>query len=374
LVALLLVAIVAASGVALTRIFVQRTGSDTGVAGAPNAPGAPDGAQGGGAAPDDNGANGTNGGSLDLSAIASAVDPTVVNIDTTLGLQQGRAAGTGIVLTSSGDVLTNNHVIAGSTSISATDVGNGQTYRATVLGYDRSHDLAVIHLEGASKLRTASIGDSSKVNVGDSVAAIGNAGGRGGTPAAVSGTVTAVDQTITASDENGANTEQLTGLIQVAANIQPGDSGGPLVDGAGHVIGVDTAASTDFRFQASGGQGFAIPINEAITVAKQIQAGHASRTVHIGPTAFLGVQVTGSDRGGSGATVAGVVQGSPADQAGLSRGDVITSVDGTTVDTPSALTDLLILHHPGDQVTIGWTDTSGRSQSQTVRLTTGPAG
>jgi S1-C subfamily serine protease len=303
----------------------------------------------------------------------------VVNIETTLGLQQGGAAGTGIVLTSSGDVLTNNHVIAGSTAVTGTDVGNGQTYPATVLGYDRSHDLAVIHLQGASKLRTAAIGDSSKVNVGDPIVAVGNAGGRGGTPAAVSGSVTALEQTITASDENGANAEQLTGLIQIAANIEPGDSGGPLVNAAGQAIGIDTAASTDFRFQASGGQGFAIPINQAVSIARQIQASKASATVHIGPTAFLGVQVTGSSRGngsgnGSGAVVAGVVQGSPADGAGLSRGDVIVSVDGTTIDTPSALTDALSGHHPGDRVTIGWVDQSGQSQSQSVRLTTGPAG
>jgi S1-C subfamily serine protease len=366
-IALLLVIVVGATGVAFTRIVWQATGANTGSTGARPGVGAP--APGNGAAP----GGVANGPAPDVSAVAAAVDPAVVNIETTLGLQQGGAAGTGIVLTSSGDVLTNNHVIAGSTSVSGVDVGNGQTYQATVLGYDRTHDLAVIHLQGASKLRTASIGDSGKVAVGDGIVAIGNAGGRGGTPAAVAGTVMAVDQTITATDENGSNAEQLTGLIQVAANIEPGDSGGPLVDSSGHVIGVDTAASTDFRFQASGGQGFAIPINQAITIAKQIQAGRASSTVHIGPTAFLGVQVSGGGNGVSGATVAGVVANSPADQAGLARGDVIISVDGTTIDSPTALTDLLIGHHPGDRVTIGWTDSSGRAQSKSVRLTTGPA-
>lgn len=377
LIALLLLAIVVASGAALTRIFLNATSASQGAQRQPGA-GAP--APG---APDNNGGNSTNRAPLDAQSVAASVDPWVVNIETTLGLQQGGAAGTGIVLTSSGDVLTNNHVIAGSTAITGTDVGNGQTYQATVLGYDRGHDLAVVHLQGASKLRTAAIGDSSKVNVGDQIVAVGNAGGRGGTPAAVSGSVMALEQTITASDENGANAEQLTGLIQVAANIEPGDSGGPLVNASGQAIGIDTAASTDFRFQASGGQGFAIPINQAVSVARQIQAGKASAAVHIGPTAFLGVQVTGSSRGngsgngsgsGSGAVVAGVVQGSPADDAGLSRGDVIVSVDGTTIDTPSALTDALIGHHPGDRVTIGWVDQSGQSQRQSVRLTTGPAG
>jgi S1-C subfamily serine protease len=376
LVALLLLVIVTASGAALTRIFVTATGASRGTPSSGNAPGY--GAPAPGGAPNNNGGGGAP---LDAQSVAASVNPWVVNIETTLGLQQGGAAGTGIVLTSSGDVLTNNHVIAGSTSITGTDVGNGQTYQATVLGYDRSHDLAVIHLQGASKLRTAAIGDSSKVSVGDGIVAVGNAGGRGGTPAAVSGTVTALEQTITASDENGANAEQLTGLIQVAANIEPGDSGGPLVNAAGQAIGIDTAASTDFRFQASGGQGFAIPINQAVSVAKEIQTGKASSTVHIGATAFLGVQVTGSNGGGNGsgngsggAVVAGVVQGSPADSAGLSRGDVIISVDGTTIDTPSALTDALIGHHPGDRVTIGWVDQTGQSQRQSVRLTTGPAG
>jgi S1-C subfamily serine protease len=374
-IALLLLVVVAASGAALTKIFLNVTSANQG---APSAPGY--GAPGPGA-PNNNGGGGAP---LDARSVAASVNPWVVNIETTLGLQQGGAAGTGIVLTSAGDVLTNNHVIAGSTTVTGTDVGNGQTYQATVLGYDRGHDLAVIHLQGASKLRTAAVGDSSKISIGDGIVAVGNAGGRGGTPTAVSGSVTALEQTITASDENGANAEQLTGLIQVAANIEPGDSGGPLVNASGQAIGIDTAASTDFRFQASGGQGFAIPINQAVTIAKQIQAGKASSTVHIGATAFLGVQVTGaaggngsgsgSGSGSGGAVVAGVVQGSPADSAGLSRGDVIVSVDGTTIDTPSALTDALIGHHPGDRVTIGWVDGKGQSQSQSVRLTTGPAG
>jgi S1-C subfamily serine protease len=296
----------------------------------------------------------------------------VVDINTTLGLQGARAAGTGIVLSSSGEVLTNNHVINGATSITATDVGNGQTYQATVVGYDRSHDLAVLQLQAASNLATASIGNSSAVAVGDPVVAIGNAGGAGGTPAAVTGSVVALDQTITASEQNGANAEQLTGLIQVAADIQPGDSGGPLVDRAGHVIGVDTAATTSFRLQASGGQGFAIPINAALTLAKQIEAGQASATVHLGATAFLGVQVAGN-AGSGGATVGAVVPGSPAEQAGLVPGEVIVSVDGAPVDTPSTLTDLLARHHPGDRVTIGTTDQGGQARTVTVPLATGPA-
>jgi S1-C subfamily serine protease len=309
----------------------------------------------------------------DPSSVAAAVSPGVVDINTTLGLQGAHAAGTGIVLGAGGEVLTNNHVIAGATAISVTDVGNGQTYQAKVVGYDRSEDLAVIQLQGAAGLRTAPLGDSSQVAIGSDVVAIGNAGGVGGAPSVVSGTVTALDQPITATDENGASAERLTGLIQVAADIQPGDSGGPLADAAGRVIGVDTAASAGFRMQAGGGTGFAIPINQAVTIARQIEAGRSSATVHLGETAILGVQVV-SGAGNSGAPVAAAVPGSPAAQAGLARGDVITSLDGQAVDAPSTLTTLLDGHHPGDRVGLGWVDPSGGSHTATVRLATGPVG
>jgi S1-C subfamily serine protease len=241
-----------------------------------------------------------------------------------------------------------------------------------VVGYDRRQDLAVIQLQGASGLATAPIGNSSKVGIGDAVVAIGNAGGRGGTPTAVTGNVTGLDQTITASDENGGDTQRLTGLIRVAADVEPGDSGGPLVDSTGHVIGVDTAATASFRFQAGGGEGFAIPINHAVAVAKQIEAGRGSDTVHIGPTAFLGVAVTGGT-GGSGVVITEVVAGSPADRAGLRAGDEITSIDGTAVDSPSALSALLVPHHPGDQIRVSLTGQDGQPRTVTLRLGTGPA-
>jgi S1-C subfamily serine protease len=308
----------------------------------------------------------------DPASVAAAVAPGVVDINTTVGPEGAHAAGTGIVLSAGGEVLTNNHVIAGATAISVTDVGNGQTYQAKVVGYDRAEDIAVLQLQGATGLRTAPLGDSSQVAVGGGVVAIGNAGGVGGAPSVVSGTVTALDQPITATDQNGANAEQLTGLIQVAADIQPGDSGGPLADTTGRVIGVNTAASAGFRFQAGGGTGFAIPINQAVTIARQIEAGRSSVTVHIGETAILGVQVLARP-GDSGVPVAAVVPGSPAQQAGLTGGDVITSLDGQAVGAPSTLTTVLDGHHPGDRVGLGWVDPSGGSHTATVRLATGPA-
>src|SRR5580704_7270927 len=189
---------------------------------------------------------------LTTSQIASRVDPGLVDVTSTLGYQGATAMGTGIVLTSNGEILTNNHVVNGATSISVTDIGNGKTYKATVVGYDESQDIAVLQLSGASGLTTASTGDSSTVGVGDSVVALGNAGGVGGTPAVAPGSVTALNQAITATDEGSGSSEQLTGLIETNAGIQAGDSGGPLVNSHGQVIGIDTAASTNYQFGGSG--------------------------------------------------------------------------------------------------------------------------
>jgi S1-C subfamily serine protease len=323
----------------------------------------------GGQAP--SGSSGVSSGQV--SSVAAKVDPGIVDVNTVLGYQNGAAAGTGIVLSADGLVLTNNHVVAGATSISVTDVGNGQTYQASVVGYDRTGDVAVVKLSGASGLTVAPLGDSSTVNTGDSVVALGNAGGTGGTPSAVGGTVTALDQTITAQDASTGASEQLTGLIEVAAAIQPGDSGGPLVTTSGQIVGIDTAASAGFNYQAAGGDGYAIPINQAIMIAKQIEAGQASATVHIGATAFLGIQ-SGGQAGSSGAAVLGVVSGSPAQTAGLSGGDVIQSIDGQSVDSPTTLAGLLDQHHPGDHLTVGWTDTTGQTHTTTITATTGPVG
>jgi S1-C subfamily serine protease len=319
-------------------------------------------------------------GSTEVASIAAKVDPGLVDIDTTLSYEGEEAAGTGIVLTSNGEILTNNHVIDGATSISVTDVGNGKTYAATVVGYDTPKDVAVLQLQGASGLNTASL-DTSTVSVGETVVGIGNAGGTGGTPSAAGGTVTALYQSITASDEGNGSSEQLTGLIETNADIQAGDSGGSLVNSAGQVVGMDTAASAGFSFQSAGGssgyEGFAIPIDEALTLAKEIEVGSSSSTVHIGTTAFLGVEIDAAADGdgnalSSGATVAVVVTGSPAQQAGLAEGDVITSVDGHAVSSASTLSDLLDQYKPGDTVTIVWTDAAGQAQTATVQLSSGP--
>jgi S1-C subfamily serine protease len=325
---------------------------------------------------------------LTTSQIASRVDPGLVDVKSTLGFQQATAYGTGIVLTSNGEVLTNNHVVDGATSVSVTDIGNGKTYKATVVGYDESHDVAVLQLSGASGLTTATTGNSSTVKVGDGVVGLGNAGGVGGTPSVAAGTVTALNQSITASDEGSGSSEQLSGLIETNANIQAGDSGGPLVNAYGQVIGMDTAASSNFQFgngspfgdngssnsgQGSGTQGFAIPINTALSIASQIEAGQASSTVHIGATAFLGLEIASSNQqDSSGVALAGVASGTPAASAGLSQGDVITSLAGQSVSTGTDIQKILVGHHPGDKVSIGWTDPYGQSHTATVTLTSGP--
>jgi S1-C subfamily serine protease len=339
-------------------------------------------------------ANAFGSSTLTTAQIASKVNPGLVDIVTNLGYQNGQAAGTGMVLTSSGEVLTNNHVIHGATQIKATDVGNGRTYTAKVVGYDQKDDVAVLQLQGASGLQTVSP-SSAGVSTGDKVVALGNAEGKGGTPSVATGKVTGLGRTITASDEGSGTSEQLSGMIQTNAPIQPGDSGGALVNRAGEIVGMNTAASTGVSmtgFEGQSGQrqtqAFAIPITKAERIADQIEAGKGSATVHIGQTAFLGVQVSsgstgfggfgsfggdGSSTGGNGAAVAGVVTGSAAAQAGLTQGDEITSVAGHAVTSADSISSTLATHHPGDKISIGWTDQAGQSHTATVTLTTGPA-
>ncbi len=259
-----------------------------------------------------------------------------------------------------------------------------RTYAAQVVGYDSTHDVAVLQLQGASGLRVAKIATSSP-SVGEAVVAIGNAGGSGGTPTSAGGSILALGQSITANDELHATSEQLSGLIEVNANIQSGDSGGPLVNSAGEVIGMDTAASVGFTFQSPGNQGFAIPISHATLIADQIDAGRGSPDVHVGRTAFIGVGVVPQGQQGlgfpgfgtpypniAGADIQSTINGGPAAAAGIGQGDVITSLGGHRVASGSELTHLLVPHHPGDRVEVGWVDPYGQSHQAVIRLANGP--
>ena len=291
----------------------------------------------------------------------------VVLIETVLPYQNAQAAGTGMVLTASGQVLTNYHVVEGAGTITVTVAATGQSFQATVVGADSSADVALLQLTGASGLTTVKA-DDEQAQVGDTVTAVGNAGGTGGTPTAATGTVTAVNQSITASDEGGSDPEQLTGMIQVDADIQAGDSGGPLYDSDGEVVGIDTAASSG---QSDSTVGFAIPIDKATSIADRIESGEDSATIQQGTPAFLGVQLA-QDTAGA-ATISGVVDGSPAADAGLQAGDTITAVGGTTVDSADALSAALAKQNAGDQVRVTWVDSTGTSHTATITLVAGPA-
>ena len=284
------------------------------------------------------------------AAASGPPEPGIVDVTASLGFQGLDTLGTGMVIDRSGEVVTNNHVIRGETSIRVADLDNGRTYSAGVVGYDVSADVAVLRLEHASGLQPVTIGDSSQAKAGEAVTTIGNAGGNGGTPARTSGEVVALDQSITALDDNG-NLEQLSGLIEVSAPLKPGDSGGALVDAAGQVIGMDTAGSGQFRFQQSSNDGFAIPINRALSIARQIEQGRPSATVHVGKTAFIGVDIESpAHRAGAralGALVTSVLPGAPASRAGIVPGDIIYAIEGRTVASPEALTGKLSNMRPG---------------------------
>jgi len=319
---------------------------------------------------------------LDINGITRKVSPAVVDINTVIQTASGSAAaaGTGLIITSSGDVLTNNHVVEGSVSIKVTIQGKSGTYAATVLGVDPTDDIAVIHINGVSGLPTVTIADSSTVKVGDTIYALGNALGLGGAPRVTQGTVTALDQTITASD-NGAQAEQLTGMIQSDAEISPGDSGGALVNSAGQVIGIVTAGEAQGFRSTSTTIAFAIPSSKAVDIANRILAGQAGNGVYIGPVGYLGVSVQTLDANSaaqlglsvsSGAYVRGVVAGSPAEHAGITAGSVITRVNSVVVDSATALGDALHQYKPGDQVKITWIAGSA-THTATVTLISGPA-
>jgi S1-C subfamily serine protease len=340
-------------------------------------------------------------------AIFTKVRPGLVIINTSLQYDSEAAAGTGMVINADGLVLTNNHVIEDSTAITATVVSTGKTYRATVVGYDQTGDVALIQLRNASGLTTVPIGNSASVKVGNAVVAMGNAEGQG-TVATAPGHVTALDQSITASDEGGSTaSENLNGMIQTNADIVPGDSGGPLASSVG-VIGMDTAGNDANDQQAS--TGFAIPINTALSVARQIAGGHASSTVTIGYPPFVGIfvgsgassspqaqaQQEQQNQGGTGSTaqcytsnsdltvpsaiapvssgtlVIGTICGSPAASAGLTGGAVITAVNGQAVGSPDDLSGILSRFHPGEVISVTWVSPSGQRTTSSLHLTAGP--
>ena len=300
----------------------------------------------------------------------AAVRHGIVDINTRTADGRPFAAGTGMVLTPTGEILTNDHVIRGGRGITVTDVSTGTVYPASVVGYDTTNDVAVLQVQGAAALSPVALGDSSKVTVGAPVSAVGNANGAGGTPTVASGKVTKLHQSIDVNEEDGGS-HRLRGLIQTDAFLQSGESGGPLFDETGQVVGMNTAGSGLNRVAATN-EGFAIPINNALAIVRQIETGTESATVHIGSTGFLGISIprSASNR----AVVARVTRDSPASAAGLKRRDLVTSFDAVPVATRDELITQIHRHHAGDVVSITWADGNGASRTATVTLSEGAPG
>jgi S1-C subfamily serine protease len=361
----------------------------------------------------------SSGPALNQGTVERKVKPGLVDITSTLTYASETAEGTGMILSSSGLVLTNNHVIDGSTEVKVSLADNtSQSYTARVVGYDSTDDVALLQLTGASGLATVSFGNSSQVRVGIPVLALGNAEGKGGVTPAL-GAISALNRSIQASDEGSDTTEDLNHMLATNAQIQQGDSGGALANNAGQVIGMVTAANTAASGQPGGTTGFAIPINTALNIAGQIVRKQGSSTVYIGLPGFLGVEVAQSNSpnpqqqaaderqadggqgggrqggphgspacvtggqepgapgqiapAGSGALILGVVCGSAAQTQGLKPGDVIISVNGQVVTTPGSLTAITARYHPRDVVSVAYQAVNGSQHRVRILLGDGPA-
>jgi putative serine protease PepD len=299
----------------------------------------------------------------DVQGILAKVQPGVVYVHTQASVG-GRffpttGAGTGVILSSEGEVLTNAHVVAGATSIKVNVGTETQTRDATLIAADSANDIALIRITGATGLPTVTLGSSGDLKVGDDVVAIGNALDLKGGFTVTRGIVSALNRSI-----DGGDGGQLTGLIQTDAAINPGNSGGPLVNAAGQVVGINTAVSGQAQ-----NIGFAIAIDGIKAKLDTLRAGKSTATT---PRAYLGVSSQAVD-GTPGATVTDVGTGTPAAGAGIQVGDVITAIDATPVTDPTTLGTAIGAHKPGDQVTVTVTR-AGAKRTLSITLGTRPAG
>jgi len=323
-------------------------------------------------------------------AVAAKVTPAVVNINTfrqdtyVPGAQANIpiGAGTGMILSSSGEVLTNNHVVNSATLLRVTIPNHPGTYTATVVGVDPSDDVALIQIQGVSGLPTVTLGRASSLQIGQDLVAIGNALGKGGTPSATAGAVTGLNRTITANDSVDRSSELLHGMIQTDAPISPGDSGGVLATASGQVVGMITAGQNG-PGQLSSQVGFAIPTDNALVIVNRIRAHQGSDTIFIGPRGFLGVSVqdltagraalAGVDPNITGVFVRESLPGTPAASAGIPSNVVITSIDGQGITSTTSLGTVLHRHQPGDVVQVTWSDANGSHTRSISLMDGGPA-
>lgn len=313
------------------------------------------------------------GGGAVAHAEPAPIENSLVQISTRVDFQGIVGNGTGIVLTPEGVVLTNHHVIQGADSIRALTLSNGQTYDADVLGYDRNDDVALIQLRGASGLVPAPLGDSASLRIGEPVTTLGNANGTGNPLTREQGAVTALGETINAEDELTGSSHSLDNLIESSTNLRSGDSGGALVNSAGQVVGLNAAATYNFRLNGEstpGGQGYAIPINDALGIVNQIRSGQGTAEVHIGPSAILGVGVNAVEEG-DGLPIQSVLRGGPADATGLRPGDTLLRIDGVPITSANALTGVLDQRYPGNNIEVVWRDRAGVERTARTTLTSG---
>lgn len=286
----------------------------------------------------------------------------LVRVAATLKYQGGKAAGTGMVVTSNGEVITNHHVVEGATRIRVKVMSTGQSYRASVIGTDATDDVAVLQLKNAAGLATVTT-DTSPVSVGDAVTAVGDAGGSTSTFSAAAGKVTDTSRRITTHSQDGHSSEKLRGLIEISSDVISGDSGGATYDDQGEVVGMTTAASSG----SSDVVGYAIPIAKVLRIADDLEQGTQNARYEYGAPAFLGLGLQGG-----GTTVSGVYPGTPAARAGVTAGDTVTRVGSTRVTTATGLKSAITTYSPGDRVRIAWTDADGTSHIATVTLMSGP--
>lgn len=284
-----------------------------------------------------------SGESLDVAQVVAAVGPSVVSIRSQIGTGSfaESAAGTGVIISADGEVMTNAHVVEGATTVKVTLAGESQSRDATVVGYDSAADLALLKIAGVSGLPAATLGKSSDVRVGDDVVAIGNALALKGGPTVTRGIVSALDRTLSTQEAT------MTGLIQTDASISSGNSGGPLVDATGKVIGINSAVASSGQGTAAENIGFAIAIDNALPVLDRLRNHTAAAAM-----GYLGVTSQDPTDGSRGAVINGVEAGSAAEKAGLKAGDLITAIDGKSIDGAAALGAAIRAHTPGTPVKI----------------------